>query len=97
MRYNPAAAKLMADLRPTAKDLCPNEPSVHDWEYRGIPGRLSLELWDDMLAIIGAGNYRVVAMSGGRDTWGSWWRSGQLLISPDGMRRLSEHTRGGTP
>ena len=55
------------------------------WVYKDIPGRLSYEMWDHLLDIIGDGNFRVLAMSVGED-----WKRGQLMISPNGMKNLEE-------
>lgn len=54
------------------------------WVYRDIPGRLSLEMWDHLMDVIGAGNCEVLALSIGDD-----WVRGQLMISPDGMKNLA--------
>jgi len=54
------------------------------WVYRDMPGKLSHELWDKILAMLGKGNYVVFIMSEGAD-----WRRGQLLISPTGMDNLA--------
>ena len=54
------------------------------WVYRDIPGRLSHEIWDYLIGVIGAGNFEILAMSSGAD-----WKRGQLMISPDGMKNLA--------
>ncbi len=54
------------------------------WVYRDIPGRLSHEMWDHLIGIIGVGNFEILAMSIGDD-----WKRGQLMISPDGMKNLA--------
>jgi hypothetical protein len=54
------------------------------WVYRDLPRRLSHEMWDLFLDTIGEGNFRLLAMTAGKD-----WKRGQLLISPDGMKNLA--------
>lgn len=59
------------------------------WVYRDIPGRLSHEMWDHLLDIIGAENFQILGMSVGND-----WKRGQLMISPDGMKNLTASREG---
>jgi hypothetical protein len=69
MMKNPELIKMFNDFRPTGKDLFPDDPSVHDWNYRDVP-RMTPELWDLLLSTMGEGNYRVVVASEGNDTPG---------------------------
>lgn len=56
------------------------------WVYRDLPRRLSFEMWDHFLSVIGEGNYVILAMSTGPD-----WKRGQFLISPAGMENMRQH------
>lgn len=58
------------------------------WVYRDLPARLSNEMWDLLISIMGEGNYVILAESRGPD-----WRRGQFLISPTGMKNMKEHSR----
>lgn len=72
-------------LTPTGRDM--GIPGCEDWVYRDLPGRLSFEMWNRLLGIMGHGNYMVLAMSQGPD-----WRRGQFLVSPDGMANLKAYS-----
>lgn len=96
LRECPEFAQMLRDLQPTAQELFPNEPAVHDWTYRDLPGRLSPEMWDRLMSIIGDSNCRVIAIS---ESWKGegekrelQWKRGQLLISPAGMGNLRQHS-----
>ena len=66
------------------------------WAYKDVP-RMSLEIWETFLAILGEGNYKILAVSSGaghyapkEDGSPGWegdeqWQRGQLLVSPEGM------------
>ncbi len=54
-----------------------------------MPQRICYEYWDKFLALLGAGNYRVLGMSVGPD-----WKRGQFLISPAGMDNLRNRSKG---
>lgn len=56
------------------------------WQYVDLPSRLSLEMRDYFLKILGEGEYVILVASSGHD----WWR-GQLLISPVGQSNLKAH------
>lgn len=58
------------------------------WAYVDPPARFSPERWDELLAIFGDGNYVFLAVSRGVDRAGGEWIRGQLLVSPEGWRRL---------
>lgn len=55
------------------------------WVYRDPPATFSFDMWDYFLSVIGEGNYRILATSQGPD-----WKRDQLLISPEGMKRLQD-------
>jgi hypothetical protein len=57
------------------------------WVYRDIPGRLSFQMWDHLLEVIGKNNYRILIMSKGPD-----WIRGQLMISPTGMENMKKYS-----
>lgn len=66
------------------------------WQYRDIP-RMSPDMWDYFVGIIGDENFVPLSMAeyGEEDAQGNQTISakrGQLLISPDGMENLRLHT-----
>lgn len=61
------------------------------WVYRDLPGKLSPEMWDHFLEILGPDNYTILAMSESKDPENPWKR-GQFFISPQGMENLKAHT-----
>ncbi|MES2753819.1 MAG: hypothetical protein V4659_04065 [Pseudomonadota bacterium] len=77
---------------PSFADLPPGEPiegktyRADGWAYIDPPGRFSPEAWADFLAMFGAGQAVILALSAGRTIEGAPWRRGQILISPEGMR-----------
>lgn len=77
---------------PKVKVICslpPGEPvegetlRADGWVYRDLPARLSFEMWDLLLEIMGEGNYRILAMTIGPD-----FKRGQFMISPDGIANM---------
>ena len=57
------------------------------WVYHDLPSRFSNEYWDMFIELLGAGNYRILAMSAGPG-----WKRGQFLISPEGMKNLAAYS-----
>ena len=64
-----------------------------DWEYVDPPGRFSPKIWQQLLDLIGKGNYAIVACSAG-ETDGKPWIRGQLIVSPTGMKNVREQANG---
>lgn len=63
----------------------PGETLIADgWVYRDMPGWMATEYWDQFLALLGEGNYRILAMSKRPDA-----KRGQFLISPLGMKNIA--------
>lgn len=71
-------------MLPTEEPIRGETLKADGWVYRDIPGRLSNEIWDHLLDVIGAENFRILGMSVGND-----WKRGQLMISPNGMKNLA--------
>ena len=59
------------------------------WRYFDPPGKFKPEFWRRFLAILGEGNYHLLAVSEGEKD-GEPWVRGQMLVSPDGVRRLKD-------
>jgi len=73
---------------PSWADLPPGEPipgktyRADGWVYREISWA-SFAGWGQLLEIVGAGNYVVLAIS----EWKATMCRGQILVSPEGMER----------
>jgi hypothetical protein len=85
---------------PSFKGLPPGEPIMgttyraDGWAYVDPPGRLSPKAWDQFLAIIGEGNYQILAMSSGtHPSDGLPFIRGQLLVSPAGWQNMEAARR----
>lgn len=59
------------------------------WTYRDIRW-LTIDLWTQLVELTGEDNIRFIAGSE-RVTDNGTMRRGQVLISPEGMRRIREH------
>lgn len=57
------------------------------WIYYDIPTKFSYEMWDKFLIILEEENYKILAMSKGKD-----WVRGQFLISPKGMDNIRKYS-----
>jgi hypothetical protein len=67
----------------------PGEKLIADgWVYRDLSAKLSFEMWEFFLNLVGDGNYRILATTEGPD-----WRHGQFLISPTGIARLRDYAK----
>jgi hypothetical protein len=59
------------------------------WAYLDPAGRFSPKMWEHLLALIGDGNYVILAESRGiHPSDGKRYARGQLLVSPAGMASL---------
>jgi len=56
------------------------------WEYRDLP-RMSLEMFDKFVVIIGEENIRWLSSASGTD-----WKRGQMFVSPKGLENARAHT-----
>lgn len=80
---------------PSFRNMPPGEPvtgktfRADGWQYVDLPSRLTFAFKDEFFAIIGEGNYFILVESFSRQD--DWWR-GQILISPDGQRRMKAHS-----
>ncbi|WP_435018430.1 hypothetical protein TA3x_000404 [Tundrisphaera sp. TA3] len=67
----------------------PGETLIADgWQYRDTPPMLE-QLWDELLGIIGEGNYRLLTLM--KRTFRDddrLYKRGQMLISPAGIENL---------
>lgn len=85
-------AEILATLPPlhamTAAKLYQDNPELYDWEYKSVPW-CTVAAWEELLGIIGKGNFKLVAGSQ-RKTNGVEARRGQFIISPVGMENLRE-------
>lgn len=83
------------DLTPPAIDATqppiPEPYKSQGYVYRDIPGKLSPEMWDKLLAIFGEGNYVLLASSESKDPANPWKR-GQFFLSPQALENLKAHT-----
>lgn len=79
-----ALAKLLPT--PTAKDLFPSNPELHDWVFRDIPW-CTTSAWAELMFLIGEGNVRHVATSS-QKIQGEPSVRGQVIISPAGLDNL---------
>lgn len=59
-----------------------------DWQYRDTPPML-VQFWDELLGIIGEGNYRLLTLMERtvKDN-DRLYKRGQMLISPAGIQNL---------
>ena len=57
------------------------------WTYYDLPKRLSFEMWDYFISLLGEGNYKILIIS---QNSAEDWKRGQFLISPAGIQRLRE-------
>lgn len=57
------------------------------WKYRDLP-RMSYDMWDLFVGIVGEGNYVELSLADYGDS-----KRGQLLISPGGMSNLAASSR----
>lgn len=67
---------------PLGREVDPSKLMAAGWVYRDMPWT-TIEAWDEAMAAIGPENVIVLARS---ERPGS--RRGQVLISPEGMRRV---------
>jgi len=87
------AAEILAQL----DRMRPKHPlEAEGWRYTDPPGRFSPEFWQKFLAILGEGEYLILAESSGVGSGGQPWHRGQLMISPAGQRNLSAWLAAGT-
>lgn len=76
---------------PSFRNMPPGEPvtgktfRADGWQYIDLPSRLTFAFKDEFFAVIGEGNYFILAESFNRVE--DWWR-GQILISPEGQERM---------
>lgn len=76
-------------------DLPPGEPiegktyRADGWVYRDIPTRFSHKMWNRFLEILGEENYVILVKS---VSIVDDWIRGQFLISPQGMKNLTEYS-----
>lgn len=70
----------------------PPELKARGWEYRDVPGLCTPEAWDSLLALIGHGEYQIVAVTSGVNKNGPFKR-GQLFISPKGFENMKQSLR----
>ena len=77
------------------KSLPPGEPipgktyRADGWQYVDLPSRLSFDVRDQLLSIVGEENVVLLASTTGPDFW-----RGQLLLSPEGQDRLRTYLEG---
>ena len=60
------------------------------WKYRDLP-KLSPEMWDYLISIIGEENYVCLTIAEHFEDSQLIAKRGQLLISPTGMENLARH------
>ncbi len=58
------------------------------WQYVDLPTRLSPDMKVEFFAVLGEGNWVILAETHGPDYW-----RGQLLISPEGQERMKARIR----
>lgn len=62
------------------------------WAYRDLPGKLSPEMWDLFISLLGDAPHYILIGSEGRDATGPWKR-GQFLLSPDAMANIAAYSK----
>jgi hypothetical protein len=65
----------------------PKTLGLPDWVYRDLP-RMTPELFDEFVRIVGEENIKWLTIADYGDS-----KRGQVLISPQGMNRLSEYNK----
>lgn len=74
----------------TGQDMFPNDATVADWKYQDFKPMLA-EFWDELLGIIGEGNYRLLTLMDRRFQGDDrLFKRGQMLISPTGFERIRQ-------
>ncbi len=63
------------------------------WAYRDLPGKLSLEMWDLFIGILGDAPHYILIGSEGSDRDGFQWRRGQFLLSPEAMANIVAYNK----
>ena len=63
------------------------------WVYRDFAGRMTKNVYDELIALVGLDNLVHLATSSGSGPQGVWVR-GQFLVSPEGQRRIADHIAG---
>lgn len=89
------AVKFVTEAMDGAWDELAETMGLIGWVYRDIP-KCAPEAWQLALDTIGDGNFQPLAVSHGSGPQGPWSR-GQMFISPEGMRRLTEFSKGRKP
>lgn len=79
-----------ADLNPGQDSVDMDALAAAGWRYIDPATRFSHEMWDVFCEMIGADNYRILAMTIGTTRDGFAYKRGQFMVSPDGMQRLHE-------
>lgn len=85
-------AELHKLLDEAAQGMVPPDLKALGWRYQDFPGTFSPEMWKKMLALIGEGEYKIVAMSSGVRK-GVPFARGQLFISPQGYVNMKDKER----
>lgn len=79
-------SELLQKMHEDEQSIVPDNLRSKGWVYRDIPGRMSHEMWDLFLSILGEGNYEVVAMTTAQD-----YKRGQFFLSPQALENLKEY------
>ena len=75
-----------------AMPMPPMPEAYKDWTYRDMPSWLLVDFWDEFLAVMGEGNYKILIMSERKfPNDDRLFRRGQFWISPRGMANLIAH------
>lgn len=74
------------------QEMVPADLKAAGWRYVDLPTRLSLEMWDNFLSVLGEGNFRILVMSEGPD-----WRRGQFFLAPAAYENMRKHIAALSP
>jgi hypothetical protein len=68
------------------QEMVPADLRAQGWVYRDLPSKLSYEMWDLFLSIMGEGNYQILIASQGDN-----WKRGQFFLSPKALENLAAY------
>lgn len=86
----PELAKMFADIE---QELVPADLRALGWRYIDPPTKFSHEMWDYFRALIGEDEHKLLISSEGEASDGFKWKRGQFVVSPQGMKNLSDKER----
>ena len=86
-------AEMHRILDEAMQGMVPADLREKGWRYVDMPGRWDHDAWNLILALLGDGEYQIIAMTSGTDKQGKNFRRGQFFISPQGLKNLGDKER----